>query len=97
MIEQILESGEANVKESSTCHPTTEARSIGETASTSRPKDKTPCIKRTEGWIGEQAGLVEHDEQVTYIEASVPIWVLAFPRNVANDSIPDQRGTAGAA
>jgi Fungal Zn(2)-Cys(6) binuclear cluster domain len=97
LIEQTVERGEANVKESSTCCLTTEARRIGDTASTSQPKDRTSCMKRREGPIGEQSGLVEHDEQVTYIEAYVPLRALAFSRNAANDSIPDQCGTAGAA
>lgn len=75
LIEQVFESGEA-VQESSTGCPTTEARRIGETASST--KDKTSWMKRAEEPIGEKSGLVEHDEQVTYIEAYVPLWALHF-------------------
>ena len=96
LIGQIFKSGDA-VQESSACCPPTEARHIGETASTSHSKDKTSRMKRKEGPIGEKSGLVEHDEEVTYIEAYVPNRVLGFSRNAANDSIPDQCGTAGAA
>ena len=96
LIEQGFDSGKA-VQEPSACYPTTEARRIGETASTSRPRDKTSRVKRTEEPIGERSGLVEHDEQVTYIETYVPLWAMAFSRNAANNSIPDQCGTAGVA
>ena len=87
LIEQIVESGEANFKESSTYCPMTEAR----------PKHQTSWMKRTEVPIDEQSGLVEHGEQVTYIEAYVPLWVSAFAQNAADNTIPDQCGTAGVA
>ncbi len=73
LIEQIVERGEASVKESTMCCPTTEARPIGDTASTSGPKYQTSFTKRMEGPTGKPSGLVEHDEQVTYIETYVPL------------------------
>lgn len=69
LIEQIAESGEANTRESSTrCAPTEAQRAVNMT-STSGLKIKTSSTKETEEPIGKQSGLVEHGEQVTYIEA----------------------------
>lgn len=64
-IEQSLESGETNIEGSSTYGPTPEARSVVATASPGRSKD----MEGMEGPIAQKSGLVEHDEQVTYIEA----------------------------
>lgn len=68
LIEENFESDETNVRESSIGCPTNEARRIGETAS---PVMKTSSMKRTEEPIRKRSGLVEHDDQVTYIEAYV--------------------------
>ena len=68
LIEQIVESDGTDVRESSTTCPPTEARHIGETAS---PVMKTSYMKRTEEPIRKRSGLVEHDEQLTYIETYV--------------------------
>lgn len=68
LIEQSIESNQTDVRESSTGYTTTEARRIGETAS---PVGKAPYMKRTEEAIRKRSGLVEHDDQVTYIESYV--------------------------
>lgn len=67
LTEQIVENGEANVIETR------------DTASTSRPQENTLGSKSTEGPVGTQSRLVEHDEQVTYIETFVALWASAFP------------------
>jgi len=64
-IEQSLGSGETNIEGSSTYGPTPEARSVVATTSPGRSKD----MEGMEGPIAQKSGLVEHDEQVTYIEA----------------------------
>lgn len=63
-----VESGEADVETPSTNGPTSKARPTGDTASLVHSTDK-PWAG---GSAGKQSGLVEHDEQVTYIEAYLP-------------------------
>lgn len=67
LTEQILESGEVNGKDPSTCSPT----NVGDTDSSFRPKENIPPTTSTKGLIGRLPGLVELDEQVTYIQAYV--------------------------
>lgn len=97
LAEQIIESGNVDTQKTNTRSSSTKASRLGNTTSTSRPYVNTSSAKRTEGSIGRSARLVEHDEQVTCIEAYVKIWALTFAGDVANDCIPDRCGTAGAA
>ena len=65
LTEQSTESGEANTEGSSTYGPTLGARSVVAVAFPGRSEDR----EETEGPVAQNSGLVEHDEQVTYIES----------------------------
>ena len=73
LVEQIIEDGQNHVEQSGTCNASTGSDGVGKTASPGRSGSEASCMKRTDGHNGTQAGLGEHDEQVTYIEAYVTI------------------------
>lgn len=50
-------------------YTTIEARRIQDAASTSSPRDSSTYTTGTEPLMGERRDLIEHDDQVTYIEA----------------------------
>jgi hypothetical protein len=82
LVEQIIEDGENHVEQSGMCNASTGRRGVGKTASPGRSGSEASCMKRTDGHNGTQAGLVEHDEQVTYIEAYVTIRSFAIVKTL---------------
>ena len=82
LVEQIDEDGQNDVEQSATCNASTGSHQVEKTASPRRSASKASCIKRTNGHNSTQARLVEHDEQVTYIEAFVAIRLFAIVKTL---------------
>ena len=99
LVDQLDESGEAHVKRNrySTSSPVTDAQAIGGSTSSSRPEDRHQYSQNGTQSTGHKRGLVEHNEQVTYIEAFVLLCALVYGLKAANDAVLDPCGIAGVA
>lgn len=97
LVDQHDEGGEAYLNRYSTSSPVTEAKDIGGTTSPLHPKNRHQNSQNGTNSIGHKRGLVEHNEQVTCIEAFVLLCALLYASKAANDAVLDPCGTAGAA
>ena len=97
LVEQLDEGGEAHVNRYSTSSPRTQSQGTGGTTSPLRPEDRHQYSQNGTHPIGHKRALVEHNEQVTYIEACVLLCALLYASKAANDAVLDPCGTAGAA
>lgn len=73
LVGQIIKDGENHLEQSGTRNASTGSRGVGMIASPGRSGSEDSRMKRTDRHTGTQAGLVEHDEQVTYIDQYVII------------------------
>ena len=76
LVDQLDEGGEAHVNPYSTSPPVTDTQGIGETTYPSSSEDRHQYPQNGTQSIGHKRGLVEHDEQVIYIEAFVLLCAL---------------------
>ena len=82
LVDQLDEGGEAHENQYSTSSLVTEAQGIGGSTSPSRPKDRHQYLQNGTQSIGHKRGLVEHNEQVTYIESFVLLCTLLTLRKL---------------